>query len=42
LQLIDPDDQAAVVSIELIVREQLKKMGKEGEFYPAEEADTHQ
>jgi hypothetical protein len=24
------------------VRERLKKMGKEGEFYPAEEADTHQ
>jgi hypothetical protein len=42
LQLIDPDDQAAVVSVELIVREQLKRMGKEGEFYPAEAADTHQ
>jgi len=35
-------DQAAVASIESIVRERLKKMGKEGEFYPAEEADTHQ
>ncbi len=41
LQLIDPDDQAAVVSVELIVRERLKEIGKQGEFYPAEEADTH-
>jgi len=41
LQLINLGDQAAVASVELIVRERLKKMGKEGEFYPAEEADTH-
>ncbi|ANI54742.1 hypothetical protein PDR5_30120 [Pseudomonas sp. DR 5-09] len=41
LQLVDPDDQAAVASVELMVREQLKRIGKEGEFYPAEEADTH-
>ena len=42
LQLVNPDDQAAVASVELIVRERLKKMGKEGEFYPAEEADSRQ
>lgn len=42
VQLVNPDDQAAVASVESIVRERLKKMGKEGEFYPAEEADTHQ
>ncbi|MBD8099173.1 hypothetical protein IFR08_09950 [Pseudomonas fluorescens] len=42
LQLVNPDDQAAVASIEAIVRERLKKIGKEGEFYPAEEVDTHQ
>ena len=42
LQLVDPDDQAAVASVELIVRERLKVIGKEGEFYPAGEADTHQ
>ena len=41
LQLVNPDDQAAVASVELIARERLKKMGKEGEFYPAEETDTH-
>ncbi|MBA1429823.1 hypothetical protein IFT37_20605 [Pseudomonas fluorescens] len=42
LQLVDPDDQAAVASVEAIVRERLKEMGKEGEFYPAEETDTYQ
>ena len=42
LQLVDPDDQAAVAHVEVIVRERLEKMGKEGEFYPAEEADTRQ
>ena len=42
LPLVDPYDQAAVVSVELVARERLKKMGKEGEFYPAEEADTCQ
>lgn len=42
VQLVNPHDQAAVASVEAIVRERLKKMGKEGEFYPAEEADTHQ
>jgi len=42
LQLVNSDDQAAVASVEVIVRERLKNMGKEGEFYPAEEADTHQ
>ncbi|MEO8490805.1 hypothetical protein [Pseudomonas sp.] len=41
VQLVNPDDQAAVASVEQIVRERLKKLGKEGEFYPAEEADTH-
>lgn len=40
LQLVSPDDQAAVASVETIVRERLEKMGKEGEFYPAEETDT--
>lgn len=39
LQWVSPDDQAAVASVELIVRERLKRMGKEGKFYPAEEAD---
>jgi GH15 family glucan-1,4-alpha-glucosidase len=42
LQLVNPDDQAAVVSVERIARERLKETGKEGEFYPAEKADTHQ
>ncbi|RMW29243.1 hypothetical protein ALO95_02148 [Pseudomonas syringae pv. antirrhini] len=42
LQLVDPDDQAAVASVEVIVRERLEKMGSEGEFYPAENVDTHQ
>ncbi|MBA2922960.1 hypothetical protein G9Q84_08630 [Pseudomonas sp. P7] len=42
LQLVDSDDQTAVTSVEVIVRERLKNMGKEGEFYPAGEADTHQ
>ncbi|MFB3305040.1 hypothetical protein [Pseudomonas sp. AMR01] len=41
VQLVNPDDQAAVASVEQIVRERLEKLGKEGEFYPAEEADTH-
>jgi hypothetical protein len=31
-----------VASVERIARERLKETGKEGEFYPAEEADTHQ
>ncbi|MBC3372360.1 hypothetical protein HU762_00280 [Pseudomonas sp. SWRI92] len=42
LQWVNLDDQAAVASVERIARERLKEMGKEGEFYPAEEADTHQ
>ncbi|QHF02642.1 MULTISPECIES: hypothetical protein [Pseudomonas syringae group] len=42
LQLVDPDDQPAVANVETIVRERLKKMDREGEFYPAEEVDTHQ
>ncbi|WP_348738135.1 hypothetical protein [Pseudomonas rhodesiae] len=42
LQLVDPDDQAAVARVEVMVRERLVKMGKEGEFYPAQEADTYQ
>lgn len=42
LQLVNSDDQAAVARAEVIVRDLLKKIGKEGEFYPAEEADTHQ
>ena len=41
LQLVNPDDQAAVASVELIARERLEKMGKKGEFYPAEEVDTY-
>ena len=41
LQLVNPDDQATVASVEVIVREQLKRIGKVGEFYPAEEANTH-
>ncbi|KTC53374.1 hypothetical protein AO262_31420 [Pseudomonas fluorescens ABAC62] len=42
LQLVNPDDQTAVARVEIVVREMLKKAGKEGEFYPAEETDTHQ
>ncbi|WP_434563096.1 hypothetical protein J3P95_11175 [Pseudomonas sp. Z5-35] len=42
LQWVNLDDQVAVASIELLARERLKEIGKEGEFYPAEEADTHQ
>lgn len=42
LQLVNPDEQAAVARVEKMVREGLKKIGKVGEFYPAEETDTHQ
>jgi hypothetical protein len=42
LQLVDPDDQAAVARVEVIARERLEELGKQGEFYPAEEADTYQ
>ncbi|NVZ16913.1 hypothetical protein [Pseudomonas sp. IPO3775] len=42
VKVVNPDDQAALASVELMVRERLEKMGREGEFYPAEEADTHQ
>lgn len=41
LQLADLDDQASVASVEAVARERLEKMGREGEFYPAEEANTH-
>ncbi|KQM50716.1 hypothetical protein ASE80_07160 [Pseudomonas sp. Leaf15] len=41
LQLVNADDQAAVAHVEAMVRERLKKTGKEGVFYPAEQADTH-
>lgn len=41
VKVVNHDDQAAVANVELMVRERLEKMGKEGEFYPAEEADTH-
>ncbi|WP_462380911.1 hypothetical protein [Pseudomonas sp. Marseille-QA0892] len=42
VQLIDPDDQAAVANVEVIVRERLEALEREGEFYPAENVDTHQ
>ncbi|KPX13034.1 hypothetical protein ALP58_100370 [Pseudomonas savastanoi] len=42
LQLVNPDDRAAVASVEALVRERLERMGSKGEFYPAENADTHQ
>ncbi|WP_024672275.1 hypothetical protein ACTACG_17160 [Pseudomonas syringae] len=42
LQLVNPDDKAAVASVEVIVRERLEQLGREGEFYPAENVDTHQ
>ncbi|VVM80420.1 hypothetical protein PS664_02258 [Pseudomonas fluorescens] len=42
VQLVNPDDQATVARVEIMVREQLKKSGKEGEFYPTEEVDSHQ
>jgi hypothetical protein len=41
VKVVNPDDQAALANVELMVRERLEKMGKEGEFYPAEKADTH-
>jgi hypothetical protein len=31
-----------VARVEAIARERLEEMGKQGKFYPAEEADTHQ
>jgi hypothetical protein len=42
LEQVDPDDQPAVASVEVIVRERLEEMDKQGEFYPGEETDTHQ
>ncbi|MCJ2371150.1 hypothetical protein [Pseudomonas sp. RGM 3321] len=42
LQLVNPDDQAAVARVEALVCERLERMGSKGEFYPAEEADTYQ
>jgi hypothetical protein len=42
LQLVNADDQGEVASVESITRQRLEKMGKNGEFYPAEEVDTHQ
>ena len=41
VQGVDPEDQAAVASVEVIVRERLEQMGSKGEFYPAEKVDTH-
>ena len=41
VKVVNPEDQAALANVELMVREWLEKMGREGEFYPAEEADTH-
>ncbi|RMR50895.1 hypothetical protein ALP85_04599 [Pseudomonas syringae pv. syringae] len=42
LQLVDPDDKAALASVEALVRDRLERMGSKGEFYPAENVDTHQ
>lgn len=42
VQLVDPEDQAAVASAEEIARKRLAQLGREGEFYPAENVDTHQ
>ena len=42
LQLVDPDDRDAVARVEAVARERLEEMGKQGEFYPAEAADTRQ
>ncbi|MCQ2997117.1 hypothetical protein NLO88_23550 [Pseudomonas syringae] len=36
----DTDDQPTVFDIEATVRDLLKNMGMEGEFYPAEQANT--
>ena len=41
VKVVNLSDHAAVANVELMVRERLEKMGKEGEFYPAEETDTH-
>lgn len=42
VQLVDPDDQAAVASVEKVLRDRLAQAGRDGEFYPAENVDTHQ
>ncbi|MBN2991088.1 hypothetical protein JWR97_06320 [Pseudomonas cedrina subsp. fulgida] len=42
VQWVNPEDPAAVANVEMIVRERLATLGKEGEFYPAEAADSHQ
>lgn len=41
LQPVDLNDQAAVASVEVVARERLEKMERKGEFYPAEEVNTH-
>ena len=41
VQLLDPEEQTAVVGVESILRERLAILGRAGEFYPAEEVDTH-
>jgi hypothetical protein len=42
LQVEDLDDRQAMSAIEATVRQRLLQMGLEGEFYPAERADTHE
>ena len=41
VRLVNPDDQAAVASVEVVARERLEEMGRKGEFYPAEVVNTH-
>jgi hypothetical protein len=42
LPVDDIEDQAIVRAIEQRVRQRLTQMDMQGEFYPAEQADTHQ
>ncbi|CAG8865606.1 hypothetical protein PS627_01525 [Pseudomonas fluorescens] len=41
VKLVSSDDPAAVAGVEMIARERLDRMGRKGEFYPAEDTDTH-
>lgn len=42
VQGVDVDDQAGVARVEVIARERLERIGRKGEFYPAEQVNTHQ
>lgn len=42
LSVDDIEDQPLIRSVEAAVRQRLAQMDMQGEFYPAEQADTHQ